>query len=90
MSCERLSLLMNVTWLPSGTMMFFGVTALLAIVIVVVATAPGGVVGGVVTGGEGDASLLPPQAAMAHASPHAAKNAASMRDLIVSLPRVSG
>jgi hypothetical protein len=84
MSCDRLSLLTNVTWLPMGTMMSFGVTALFAIVIVMVATAPGGVVGGVVTGGDGVALLLPTQAAIAHASPHAAMTPPAIRERMTS------
>jgi hypothetical protein len=48
MLCDWLSLLMNVTWLPRATMMFFGFTVLFVIVIVVVLTAPAGVVLGLV------------------------------------------
>ena len=46
---------MNVTWLPSGTMMSFGVATLFWIVMVVVFTAPAGVVVGVT----GDATARP-------------------------------
>ena len=48
MLCDWLSLLMNVTWLPRATMMFFGLTVLFVIVIVVAFTAPDGVVLGLV------------------------------------------
>jgi hypothetical protein len=72
MSCDRLSLFTNVTWLPRGTVTFFGVTVLFAIVIVAADVAGGGV----------GAASLPPHAASAHARPHAAKNAPAMRDPI--------
>ena len=80
---------MNVTWLPSGTMMSFGVATLFWIVMVVVFTAPAGVVVGVT--GDGPAGLLlllllPPHAASISASPPAAMNPPAIRDrMVVSL-----
>jgi hypothetical protein len=55
-------------------MTFFGVTVLFAMVIVAADVAGGGV----------GAAPLPPHAAHAHASPHAAKNAPATHDPIVS------
>src|SRR6266851_8850226 len=52
MSCGRLSLLTNVTWVPRGTTIVAGLTVLLAIVTVVALTGLPGVVDGDV--------LLPP------------------------------
>ena len=60
MSCDRLSLLTKVTWVPRGTTIVTGLTVLLAIVTVVVLTGLPGVVDGDV--------LLPPHATISAAA----------------------
>ena len=62
MSCTRMSLFTNVTWLPRATVMLVGLTVLLAIVIVFVGAGVG------VGVGVGDGDVLEP--------PHAIINAA--------------
>ena len=71
MSCAWVSLFTNVTWLPRGTVMLFGLTALFAIVMVgvLVPPPPGAGVGDGAGAGE-----PPPHAATTNASATATTN----------------